>query len=236
MSYTSPHDVREFLFASCLQIVHDFQIRSQRRTDADKRKILGAIREIDLCASLSSFFGPTGHLAAQGTNDVDLIVSGPTIRTEVKFLAPPASNWLTPGSAGVKADWDWLLACANVGDEFKKRAWVIFWPSTHLCKFTQCLTVSRSMGTQFSLQDFAPFAPYAEPEMPPKGEKQRLKFKTPPKLSVLELPGGKRVRVDIVGDSKALIWAAIYTRTVLNASPEENACSPIQINALPIAI
>lgn len=237
MAYTSPHGVREFLFASTLRIVHDLQIQSQRRTDADKKRILKAIREIDLCARLSSFFGPNGHLAAQGTNDVDLKVSGPTIRAEVKFLAPPTSTWLAAGNTGVKADWDWLLAVTNNGGEFKKRAWVVFWPSTNIYKFTQCLTVRRSHGSQFSLQDFAPFTPYAEPEMPPNGANQRLRFKklAPPTLSVLALPGGKRVRVDIVGDSKALIWAAIYTRTVPGVSCEEDGCVPIQINDLPIA-
>ena len=185
---------------------------------------------------MSSFFGSAGHLAAQGTTDVDLIVKGPTIRAEVKFLAPPSSNWLGVGSAGVKADWDWLLDCANNGDEFRKRAWVVFWPSTSLHKFTQCLTVSRGAGTQFSLLDFAPFAPYAEPEMPANGINQRLIFKTPSKLSLLALPGGKRVRVDIVGGTRAPVWAAVYTRTVPDASPEETACVPIQITDVPIAI
>jgi hypothetical protein len=32
-------------------------------------------------------------LAAQGTNDIDIIVDGPTIRAEVKYFAPPAPAW-----------------------------------------------------------------------------------------------------------------------------------------------
>lgn len=229
MSYSSPHHVRDFLFASCLQIVHDYQIRCQRRTEKDKKAILAGVREIDLCARLSSFFGPVANLAAQGTDDVDLIVKGPTIRAEVKYLAPPAISWLGVNNSGVIADWNWLLNCANVGDEFKKRAWIVFWPSISLYKFTHCLSVTRSHGAQFANCDFAPFTPYVEPEMPPHGANQRLKFKIPNTLSILALPGGKRVRVDIVGGVHAPIWAAIYTRTLPNVSAEETACNPIQI-------
>jgi hypothetical protein len=91
-------------------------------------------------------------------------------------------------------------------------------------------------GTQFSLADFAPFSPYCEPEMPKTGVNQRLVFKSPSPLSVLVVPGGKRVRVDIVGKFASPIWAAIYTRTLAGATAEESACVPIRIDGALIAV
>jgi hypothetical protein len=85
------------------------------------------------------------------------------------------------------------------------------------------------------LLDFAPFSPYAEPELPANGANQRLKFKTPPRASLLSMPQGKRVRVDIIGARTDPLWCCIYTRV----TPDEattGGLSPIQItnNAIEI--
>lgn len=233
MAYSTPHHAREFLLAASLAVVHDFTLRCQRRSVADKKALLASTREIDLCSRLASFFGPVAHLAAQGTNDIDLVVAGPTIRAEVKYFRPPARQW-----ASLRDDWDWLLAVPNANDEFRKRAWVVFWPSvaSGMYTFTNCLSVTRSHGPQFSLDDFAPFAPYAEPEMPANGQNQRLRFKEPDRLAILQIPNGKRVRVDIVGSHTSPLWCAIYTRTLLNAAPAENECQPIQVTNDPVQV
>jgi hypothetical protein len=233
LSYQSPHNAREFLFAASLQIVHDFQILCQRRAIDDKKSLVLAVREIDLCARLASFFGSVGHLAAQGTDDVDLMVKGPAIDAEVKYLCGrPWTNIVNGIEKGVKADWDWLLEGSSAGDAFRKRAWVVFWPSADFRRFPGCVSVSKSAGgSRFRNRDFAPFAPFAEPVMPPTGKNQRLQFKAPDRLSVLKLHGGKRVRVDIVGTVYSPIWAAIYTRTTkASASPDEREASVTTIS------
>lgn len=233
MAYHSPHHAREFLVAASLAVVHDYALRCQRRTVSDKKELLANTREIDLCSRLASFFGPVAHLAAQGTRDIDLVVAGPTIRAEIKYFRPPAGQWVS-----LRKDWDWLLDVPSANDEFRKRAWVVFWPSASakMYKFTNCISVTRSHGNQFSLEDFAPFAPYTEPVLPLNGEKQRLRFKEPDRLTILQMPHGKRVRVDIVGAQTGPLWCAIYTRTLQNASPAENVCQPIQITNAPIQV
>jgi hypothetical protein len=228
MAYQSPHHAREFLFAACLAIVHDYALRCQRRPSAERKQLLERTREIDLCARLADFFGPVAHLAAQGTDDIDLTVRGPTIRCEVKYFRPPAARWVD-----LQKDWDWLLGVSSANDEFRKRAWVVFWPSaaSGMYRFTNCLSVSKGAGgDSFCLQDYAPFSPYAEPVLPKSSRNQRLRFKEPSRLSIIKMPGGKRVRVDIVGQHTSPLWCAICTRTVDSDDPEESACTPIEIS------
>lgn len=209
MPYSTPHDAREFLFGSALGICHDYILRAQRRPIRDKKSLLQATREIDLCARLGAYFGTTSHLAAQGTTAPDLEVDGPTIRAEVKYFSGPARSWRLPS---IVKDWNWLLAATNAGDEFKKRAWVVFWPSTKLFDFTNCLSVTRTHGTRYSLLDFAPFTPYAMPKLPKTGRNQQLEFKLPKRSTILIMPAGKKVRVDIVAYTTDAMWCAIYTR------------------------
>lgn len=227
MGYRSPHHAREFLLGASLAVVHDYQLRCQRRTPKDKKRLLANTREIDLCARLASYFGPTANLAAQGTKDIDLAVTGPTIRAEVKYFRPPARHW-----ASLCDDWEWLLGVPNTNDEFAKRAWVVFWPSTAsgMYEFTQCLSVARSSGPRYAKVDFAPFVPYVEPFVRTSSSNERLRFKDPDRLTLIQLSGGKLVRVDVVGYRTAPLWCAIYTRTVPNANAAEAACTPVQIS------
>ncbi len=210
MSYSTPHTAREYLKAACLSVCHDYSLRCQHRNDARKKLIVSETREIDLCSKIASFFGASAHLAAQGTDDIDLIIDGPTIRAEVKYFLPPAVAW-----TAIRDDWDWLLAPSNANNEFDKRAWIAFFPSISWHRFTACLSVTKGHGNQFSLLDFAPFTPFTQTEMPANGTNQRLCYK-PVDLrlrdSVIQLPGGKRVRVEIVGDFTHPIWCAVYTR------------------------
>jgi hypothetical protein len=230
MGYTSPHPARDYLIGASLFINHDYIVRTQFRTDTQKKALVRSTREIDLCARLASFFGPTAHLAAQGTNAIDLVVRGPTIRAEVKYVRPKASAW-----AEVVKDWNWLLSANNVGEEFKKRAWVVFFPSIDLYRLTECISVPKNQGTQYSLEDYAPFTPFAEPEMPPNGSNQRLRYKTPNRTSIIFVPGGRRVRVDIVGTIQDPIWCAIYTRVTPNESSFLSS-QEIRISTSPITI
>lgn len=212
MSYSTPHDAREYLKAACLSVCHDYVLRCQRRKDRDKVELIAATREIDLCARLASFFGPVAHLAAQGTSDIDLQIDAPTIRAEVKFFKSPARAW-----NNYRADWDWLLAANNVGNEFSKRAWILFLPSIDLRRFASCVSVSKSHGSAFSLNDFAPFSPFVEAIPTASGSSQRLAYKAISSVnreSIIKMPGGKRVRVELVGSQNHPIWAVIYTRVV----------------------
>jgi hypothetical protein len=55
--------------------------------------------------------------------------------------------------------------------------------------------------------------PYAEPVIPEHGVNQLLVFKdevSPVSRNVV--PGGKKVRCDIIGSTYDSIWAALYTR------------------------
>ena len=233
MAYTSPHSVREYLVAASLRVVHQSILHCQARSKDWKKDYLSNLREIDICAQLADYFGSSARLAAQGNSDIDLVVKGPTLRAEVKYFRPPAVAWT---SASVKKDWDWLLNCSTAGDEFRKRAWLVFWPcaSAGMFKLTNCLSVSRSHGTQFSLEDFAPFATYATPEMPANGQNQRLRFHNYPRESYVSLHGGKTVRVDLVGSHTHPLWCAIYTRVKSTDVPA--GATRTAINNTPIVV
>ena len=214
MAYATPHHVREYLKAACLRICHDFALRCQRRPASEKHAFVKRTKEIDLHASIGTFFGPVSHLSAQGCGEIDLIVDAPTIRAEVKFFRPPAQAW-----ANLNGDWNWLLSVTNNGKEFRKRAWVVFWPGRSIARFPACLTVTKSQGNNFALADYAPFAPYVELVMPKKGVNQLLAFKSEtdvPRTALLRLPNGKRVFVEIVGSVCHPVWCAIYSRLTPN--------------------
>jgi hypothetical protein len=228
MSYSTSHEIQEYLQGACLAVCHEYVILCQRRADEDKRQILIETREIDLCMRIARYFGASAHLAAQGTNDIDIIVDGPTIRAEVKYFPSPARAWSDQAN---HKDWDWLLATSNTNREFNKRAWIVFFPSTAFHKFTACVSVTRSHNNQFSLSDFAPFAPIVEPEIPPTGANQRLRYKPVEEIdrtSVIQVPGGKRVLARIVGDLTHPLWAVIYTR--IAGPPAAVAVPTIAIN------
>ena len=179
----------------------------------DKKRLLELTREIDLCAKLGEFFGPNAYLAAQGTNAIDIKVKGPTLQAEVKYFRPSARQW-----TDVRDDWDWLIELSNNNNNFDKNAWLVFFPSTSLYKFTKCLSVTKTNGTQFNLVDYAPFLPIAQPIVPPHGKNEQLQFKSPEKTTVLAIHGGRKVRVDIISKNTHPIWCAMYTRI----TPEES--------------
>jgi hypothetical protein len=214
MAYTTPHHVREYLKAACLGVCHEYAFRCLGKPLSQKRTIIEKTAEIDLQARVGAFFGAPAFLSAQGRSERDLIVDAPTIRAEVKFFRPPAQAW-----AGLKGDWEWLLSVTNNGREFRKRAWITFWPSRSIAKFTNCLSVTRSLGNKFAPADYAPFSTYVEPIMPKNGVNERLAFKSDkkiPRLTLLSLPHGKRVLVEIVGSVYHPVWCAIYSRLTPN--------------------
>jgi hypothetical protein len=208
VGFRTPHSARAYIHAAALFICQDYKIRCQRRARAHKIALLDETREIDLCSRMAAFFGPVAHLAAQGSKDVDLIVTGPTIRAEVKYF-----NSAQQFSGPISRDWTWLLSTANTNDEFDRRVWAVFWPSSELFRFTQCLSVPKSHGNNYSHSDYAPFLPFAEPEMPENGVNQRLRFRKPPRTSLIVI-GGKKVRVDVVGFHSDPLWCAVYSRVV----------------------
>jgi hypothetical protein len=232
MAYLTPHHARDYLKAACLSVCHDYVLRCQRRATKDKVALITSTREIDLCARVASFFGPVAHLAAQGTSDIDIQIDGPTIRAEVKYFMSPARAW-----SNYRNDWDWLLATSNNGNEFEKRAWILFLPSIELRAFTSCVTVSKSHGTAFSLDDFAPFSPFVEATSTPSGTNQQLRYKpvaTVSRDTILQVPGGKRVLVELVSSQTHPLWAAIYTR--VSAVPTPTTLPIYKVTNAPIVL
>lgn len=219
MSYTTPHKVRDFAFAACLRVNHLYHLRCQRRSETDKRGILMGTREIDLCAMVADYCGSSAHLSAQGTSDEDVHNDAPVFALEIKYIVDHKVGW-----EQVKKDWEWLLRPSNVNGNFEKRAFIIFWPSTTMYKLTGNISVPKGHGTQYSQLDFAPFVPYAEPENPKNGANQRLRFRSAlqNRVSAMQLPGGKRIRCEVVGEMSHPIWAAIYSRM----TPDEYLAMP----------
>jgi hypothetical protein len=207
IAYSTPHVAREYLFAAALGVCHQYVLAFQRLAKADKKRLLEQTREIDLCAKIADFFGPNAYLAAQGTDQIDLKVMGPTLQAEVKYFRPPAQQW-----ANLMDDWNWLLDFTSANSNFDKKAWVVFFPSTSLYKFTNCLSVTRTNGQQFNLSDYAPFSPFVHPVVPQNGVNEQLRFKAPNLTSVIAMHGGKKVRVDTVGMHTHPVWCAIYSR------------------------
>ena len=176
------------------------------------------------------FFGATAHLAAQGTHDIDFIVYGPTIRAEVKYFPSPARAW-----ANNRDDWDDLLAINNVGNEFAKRAWILFLPSISFRRFANCVSVPKSHGTRFSSRDFAPFSPFVDAVMPVQGINQQLRYKPVgqvPRNSIIQMPGGRRVLAQLVGSLTHPLWAVIYTRVVGIPQAPQPVVIPINDDAV----
>jgi len=227
MVYTTPHHLREYLMGACLGINHAYRTWCEDREEDDQRQFLTATREIDLCARLATYFGTTCHLNAQGRKAPDLVNDRPAFEVQVKYLVRKRSNW-----PQTRKDWVWLQSAPGDGGD---KALILFWPSTSLYKFTNCLSVTKSHGKQYSQLDFAPFVPYATVEVPPKGIHQRLTFKTPDRRP-LELPGSFGVRVDIVGLQEHPIWAVIYTRLMPDELKALKEDEKIKITDAPMTV
>lgn len=209
MGYTTPHSGREYLKAAALRVCHDYMLRSQYRSPETKRDLLKETREIDFCAQLGWFFGTSAFLAAQGTSEEDLIVEGPTLKCEVKFLRPPARAWET-----IEKDWVWLLSLTGVNDEFAKNGFIIFWPGTDLHPQEKCVNVPTEADGTYSTSKIAAMLPLVDVSgstLTWKAEAQVLRE------SFIIMPGGKRIRCDIIGTPSHPVWACLYTR----ATPTE---------------
>jgi hypothetical protein len=208
MAYTTPHHAREWFSAAALRVCHEYTLLSQYRQNQNVKSLLEDSKEIDLHWKLAAFFGNSVNIAANGTDEIDVYVRSPRLDAEVKYLVPGRSQ-----HAGVLKDWNWLLGLKNVNEDFTTSAWVVFLPNAGLYEFTECHSVTKPTGTDYAWNDVAMFLPFAEPFMPPAGTMQKLKWRKPiPRLSVMRMQGGKKVRADIVGDPQDAVWAVIYTR------------------------
>lgn len=218
MPHSSPHRAADYIAAASLRVIHEFSSRARYRSVNWQKNELTRLREIDICAGLAQFFGPSSRLAAQGIggpDGIDLVVRGPTIRCEVKYFRPRARQW----AGQITRDWEWLLGAQNVGHEFRKRCWVVFWPSTRLFNFTQCLGIPlQDSSRQYAPADYLPFLPYAEPVVGPYAVNERLQFRVPDlgarRECVIRMFGGRCVRLRVVGDFTFPLWAVVYERIV----------------------
>lgn len=213
MSYKSPHHAHEFLKAACLTIVHEYTLACQRKTEAERRKIILSKREVDLQSRLAIHFGPEASLAAQGTSALDLSISSPRIRAEVKYLRrkpggrQPVNLW--NANKGVGHDWRWFLNLSGNGDNFRKTCLVFFFPSKNLLTFDQVCDL-KPAGTSFQRTDYAPFLGLVGPD--PKNS-ALLKYRNKPLQDLLIRLGGKViVRRQMIGYLSQPIWALIYSR------------------------
>jgi hypothetical protein len=217
MSYSTPHHAHEYLKSACLSIVHEYTLACQRKSNSERRKIVLLKQEIDLCARLAMHFGPEAGLAAQGSSGLDLVISSPTLRAEVKYLRrkpggkQPVNLW--NAKKGVKHDWDWLLSLKNVGDAFKKTCLVFFLPSQSMLQFHEVCDVKAS-GAHYLKADYAPFVRLVRPD---KVNPNRLVYQSKYPHDLLIRMGGKViVRRQLVGSTASPIWALIYTRVGTN--------------------
>jgi len=219
MSYSTPHHVRDYAIGATLAINHAYSVQCNRRTEEDRRSILSDTREIDLCARLSTYFGFSSRLNAQGRDEADVVTAAPPFEIEVKYLFPGRTNW-----GELSADWDWLRTLTNNGGVFRRRALIWFWPSIELYRITQCISVTRDRPSAFSERCLAPLWPFVNVELPPHGANQRLVFAEPDHQGPhgVQLPNGRRFCIDIVGSVTHPLWASVYTRL----TPKEYAELP----------
>jgi len=212
MSYSTPHHAHEYLKAACLAIVHSYTLAAQRKNSAEVLRMVCNKREIDFNARLGLFFGPEASLAAQGTSDLDLLISSPTIKAEVKFLRrkadgkQPVNIW--GSKKGPKHDWEWLLGLTNEGDAFKKHALVFFVPGQDVISFEEACRI-RPAGTKFTRHDYAPFVNLVKPD---PGNPKSLIYTSKPNRDYLINIGNKCVRRQMVGSLSSPVYALIYSR------------------------
>ena len=81
--------------------------------------------------------------------------------------------------------------------------------------------MTRDLETKFSKDRIAPYLPYTTID-PPTGTRrnERLAFhKDAPRISYLKFPGGKTVKVELIGGQSHPVWCALYTRCVSTSVP-----------------
>jgi hypothetical protein len=213
MSYKTPHHAHEFLKAACLTIVHEYTLACQRKSQNERRNIVLLKREIDLHSRLAMHFGPEASMAAQGTSALDLSISSPRIRAEVKYLRRKPNTYqpvnLWNGKKGVKHDWEWLLQLKNVGDAFRKTVLVFFLPSKSFLEFHQVCDL-KPVGTSFQKSDYAPFVRLVRRD---PSNTSRLIYRDKAPHDLLIRMGGKViVRRQMIGFTSQPIWALVYSR------------------------
>lgn len=212
MAYTTEHHAREWLGAAALMVCHDYNLRCQYLPTQYKQQLLSEAFEIDLHARLASFFGPAATIAANGQEELDVVVSAPTLNAEVKYLMAKRNGYKDQIA---DKDWAWLLGYTSANSNFERNAWVVFLPSVDLYSVTECISVPKGHGQQYSLQDFAPLCPFVEPCKYASSESHKLVWRSSiERLQAIVLPGGKAVRVDLIGSPNDYLWAMVYTRIV----------------------
>lgn len=221
--------------AVVLQVIHDFILHCQRRSEADKKSFLISKREIDLHAMVLRFFGPEASLYAQGVAGIDLAVTTPRVDVEFKYLRKkPSQDQPVNDYDAVMKDWKWLCDLVNEnGRVFKQSCWVVFIPSIDLFDFHlsfQVPAAKRPNGWANKL--YAPFVDLVEPQGADK-----LKYKTTAwgtesgqRDVLLVTASGKLVRRQIVGNPKHPLWCLIYSRVGDQMAKELDGLVRINVN------
>lgn len=225
MGLLTPHHAREWFLAAALRVCHEYRITAQYKPKKRAIELLKATLEIDVHAKLAAFFGTTANIFAQGRGDIDVQVWAPTLAAEVKFLVGKRNAY-----KDVLWDWDELVKITNVNSKFGQRAWVVFLPKVAWFDFADCQSVKKPQGKRYNWKTIAPFLPFAEPHIRPTWAKEKLRWRdNPPRLAVIWMPGGKKVRVDVVGNPSDTLWAAVYTRLTPDEYAELKAFTEIHI-------
>jgi hypothetical protein len=219
MAYTSPHHGREFLKAAALGVCHHYQVRVQYRSTTDRRRIImNETAEIDVCGRLAGYFGANAYLSAQGVTGADVIVDGPTLKAEVKFLRRNRTPWNE-----VMTDWNTLRDLDSVNEGFRKNGFLVFFPSKTYATsgkyITSFVSIPRSKldGNRevYCTRDFAPLMPYMDAETTVGHVRQRLFINKSERTSIIYAGtnlGTRPVRADLVGKVTDPVWCILYTR------------------------
>lgn len=216
MSYTTPHHAHEFMKAAALAVVHEMVLACQRRQRQWKADFLRSKKEIDFNARLALFFGVEAFISAQGSDGKDLCIKSPILTVELKYLRPkpkqdhPQNSW----DAVIGKDWDWLMKLKNVGEAFKKSAFVAVLPGTHIFPFHYNFQVPKKhFRGQLKERDYAPFLNIVSPQAVSPRE---LAYSQPANWvsDVLLWRKGSKVRVrrQIVGHPEDPVWCLIFSR------------------------
>jgi hypothetical protein len=231
MGMSTPHHAREWFTAAALRVCHEYRSTLQYKPKERAVELLKDTLEIDVHAKLSAFFGTTSNIFAQGRGDIDVRVRAPRLDAEVKFLVNKRNSY-----AEVFKDWTGLVSINNTNDKFARQAWVVFLPKKDWFTFLDCQSVERPSGTNYTWAKIAPFLPFAEPFLEPTWNYERMRWRdTVARLSVVLLPQGKKVRVDVVGEPKDHLWAVIYTRITPDEHEALKTFAKIDVDARTIS-
>jgi hypothetical protein len=205
--------------AASLAIVHQYFLAYRQKTIAQKQELLLARREIDFNSSLALFFGPEASISAQGVSSIDLELSNPILKVEIKYLRRNKTTTQPVNKhTGVMKDWNWLLRRSSQGFEFKQCSWVVFLPSKDIFDFHSNFQVPQGGANgPPAVSSYAPFLGLVRPD-PIAQTQLAYRSGTFPREAILRRTNpAARVYREVVGNPSHPVWCLIFSRMGTNA-------------------